>query len=154
VDRANPPPSRLPRFHLPSGRRALPGGAGSPVPKELRMPARLLTGSILGLLALGLALAARGAHGAPAADPVGRHWAFGPVQRPRVPTPDDHGWVRTPVDAFVLARLQQHGPEPALPADRRTLLRRVYFDLIGLPPTPEEQRAFLDDPSPDAYEKV
>jgi hypothetical protein len=118
------------------------------------MPARLLTGSILGLLALGITLTVHGAHGAPVADPSRQHWAFAPVQRPRVPTPRDRGWVRTPVDTFVLARLEQHGLEPAPPADRRTLLRRVYLDLIGLPPTPEEQRAFLDDPSPNAYEKV
>jgi hypothetical protein len=112
------------------------------------MLARLVTGSILGLLALGLAVRS------PAADAPGRHRAFQPVRRPALPTPHDTAWVRTPVDAFVLARLEQHGLRPAPPADRRTLLRRVYLDLIGLPPTPEEQRAFLADESPDAYEKV
>jgi hypothetical protein len=115
------------------------------------MPARLLTGSILGLFAVGLALAAQGA---PAADSSRQHWAFQPVQRPVVPATRDRGWVRTPVDTFILARLEQQGLQPAPPADPRTLLRRVYLDLIGLPPTPEEQRAFLEDPSPHAFEKV
>src|SRR5436853_4388868 len=82
------------------------------------------------------------------------HWAFQPVRRPAVPAARDAGWVRTPVDAFILARLEQKGLKPAPVADRRTLLRRVYLDLIGLPPTPEEVRAFLDDNSPDAYRKV
>jgi hypothetical protein len=62
--------------------------------------------------------------------------------------------VQNPIDAFVLARLERQGIEPAPPADRRTLLRRVTLDLLGLPPTPAEQRAFLDDRSPDAYERV
>jgi hypothetical protein len=63
-------------------------------------------------------------------------------------------WVRTPVDAFVLARLEKVGLEPAAAAERRTLLRRIYLDLIGLPPTPAEQQAFLNDPRPDAYARV
>jgi hypothetical protein len=118
------------------------------------MLARLATGSSIGLLALGPLFGPRGALGAPAADPLGRHWAFQPVHRPPVPTPQGRDWVRTPVDAFVLARLEQHRLEPAPPADPRTLLRRVYLDLTGLPPTPEEQQVFVNDPSPDAYEKV
>ncbi len=83
-----------------------------------------------------------------------QHWAFRPVRRPEVPAARDRAWVRTPIDAFVLARLEKAGLRPAPPADRRTLLRRVYLDLIGLPPTPEEQRAFLADDSPDALAKV
>jgi hypothetical protein len=83
-----------------------------------------------------------------------RHWAYQPVHRPAVPAVQGDSWVRTPIDAFVLARLEQKGIQPAPPADRRTLLRRVYLDLIGLPPTPEEQEAFLADPSPDAYARV
>jgi hypothetical protein len=82
------------------------------------------------------------------------HWAFRPVQRPSLPVVRDPSWVRTPIDAFVLAQIENKGVKPAPPADRRALLRRVYCDLIGLPPTPEEQRAFLDDRSPDAYQKV
>ncbi len=71
--------------------------------------------------------------------------------RPRSATP---AWVRTPVDAFVLAKLEARGWTPAPPADRRELIRRVTFDLTGLPPTPEEVEAFVADASPDAYEKV
>ncbi|HJT76301.1 MAG TPA: DUF1549 and DUF1553 domain-containing protein, partial [Gemmataceae bacterium] len=76
------------------------------------------------------------------------------MQRPSLPSVRDRAWVRTPVDAFILARLEQKGLRPAPPADRRTLLRRVYLDLIGLPPTPAEQRAFLADPSPNAFARV
>jgi hypothetical protein len=82
------------------------------------------------------------------------HWAFQPVVRPTLPTVRNPDWVRTPLDAFVLARFEAQGLQPAAPADRRTLLRRVYLDLIGLPPTPEEQRAFLADTSSDAYARV
>jgi hypothetical protein len=79
-------------------------------------------------------------------------WSQQPVVRPPVPT-----GVTTssnPIDAFVAAQMKQKGLKLAGPADKRTLLRRVYFDLIGLPPSPEEQEAFLKDDSPDAYEKV
>ncbi|MBI3463211.1 MAG: DUF1549 domain-containing protein, partial [Planctomycetes bacterium] len=82
------------------------------------------------------------------------HWAFQPVRRSAVPGVRNAAWVRTPIDAFVLEKLEQLGLSPAPPADRRTLLRRVYLDLIGLPPTPEEQRAFMADDSPEAFEKV
>ena len=74
----------------------------------------------------------------------------GPSRRPsRTRT-----WVRNPIDAFVLAGLEARGLQPTPPADKATLLRRVTFDLIGLPPTPDEIDAFLNDESPDAYEKV
>ena len=79
-------------------------------------------------------------------------WSQSPVVRPAVPA-----GVTTssnPIDAFVAAQLKEKGLQPAGPADKRTLLRRVYFDLIGLPPTPAEQEAFLKDDSPNAYEKV
>src|SRR5262249_43949560 len=88
------------------------------------------------------------------ADKAPKHWSFAPVQRPKVPQVKDAGWVQTPIDAFVLAELEKNGLKPAKPADRRTLLRRVFFDLIGLPPTPEEVERFLADRSPDAYRKV
>jgi hypothetical protein len=71
-----------------------------------------------------------------------------------VPAVRDRAWVCTPIDAFVLAPLEQRGLKPAAAADRRTLLRRVYLDLIGLPPSPQEQRAFLEDTSPLAYVRV
>jgi hypothetical protein len=82
------------------------------------------------------------------------HWAFRPVRLPAIPAVKDTAWVRTPVDAFVLARLEAAGLRPARAADPRTLLRRVYLDLIGLPPRPAEQQAFLADPSPEAYSRV
>src|SRR5687768_5810856 len=83
---------------------------------------------------------------APAGDEPA-HWAFRPVTRP---APPDGGH---PVDAFVRAKLAA-GLKPAPEADRLTLIRRVTFDLTGLPPTPAEIDAFLADRSPDAYEKV
>ncbi|HWB96530.1 MAG TPA: DUF1549 domain-containing protein, partial [Bryobacteraceae bacterium] len=86
-----------------------------------------------------------------------RHWAFRPRVEPAVPafsTPADRAWARNPVDAFILARLQKEGLHPAPQADRRTLVRRLYFDLTGLPPTPREVEAFLADPSRNAYDKL
>jgi hypothetical protein len=85
------------------------------------------------------------------------HWAF--VARSHPPVPEfssapDKTWVRNPIDAFVLTRLKKEGLAPAPAADRRTLIRRVYFDLTGLPPTPAEVSAFVADRSRDAYAKV
>ena len=86
-----------------------------------------------------------------------KHWSFQPrndVQPPEFTAPADRGWIKTPVDAFILAGLQKSGLKPAPPADRATLLRRVTFDLHGLPPTPQEIDAFVRDKSPNAWEKV
>lgn len=80
------------------------------------------------------------------------HWSFKPLQRPAVPAAS--GWGRNPIDAFVAAGLSNAGLAPVPPADRVTLLRRVYLDLIGLPPTPEEVNAFLADASETAFERV
>jgi hypothetical protein len=82
------------------------------------------------------------------------HWSFKPLARPPVPAPAKADWVRNPIDAFVLSGLEAAGLEPAAPAERATLLRRVYLDLIGLPPTPEQVNAFLADASDAAYERV
>ena len=81
------------------------------------------------------------------------HWAYRPLIKPPPPSINDP-WPQTPIDSFILAKLARRGLSPAPPADKRTLIRRVTFDLIGLPPTPEEIDAFLADKSPDAYEKV
>jgi hypothetical protein len=81
-------------------------------------------------------------------------WAFRPLARPPVPAVRDRNWTRTPVDAFVLARLEAEGLRPRPEADRRTLIRRLSFDLHGLPPTPEQIDRFLKDQSPDAYERL
>jgi mono/diheme cytochrome c family protein len=83
-----------------------------------------------------------------------KHWSFQPVRRPAIPDVSQPAWPRTPVDAFILNRLDAAGLSPAAEADRRTLLRRATYDLIGLPPTADELDAFVSDPSPDAYEKV
>ena len=88
---------------------------------------------------------------------AGEHWSHKPLVRPTVPDSSKSkqgAWVRTPIDAFILAELEARGMHPSPPADKRSLLRRVYFNLIGLPPTPEDVAAFLADESPDAYEKV
>lgn len=85
------------------------------------------------------------------------HWAYQPlldVAPPRFDDPADESWPRTPVDRFILQELRARGLEPSPEADRRTWLRRVYYDLTGLPPTPEQVAAFLADQSPDAYEQV
>jgi hypothetical protein len=82
------------------------------------------------------------------------HWAFQPVREPALPTVRDAAWATTPLDQFVLAKLEAKGLRPSAPADKRTLIRRVTYDLTGLPPTPEETDAFLADRSPDAYERV
>ena len=81
------------------------------------------------------------------------HWAFLPPARPEAPKVGNAAWVRNPIDAFVLARLEKEGLKPAPEADRATLLRRLSFDLTGLPPTTAELDAFLADKSPDAWEK-
>ncbi len=82
-----------------------------------------------------------------------RFWAFQPVQRPEVPQLDS-AWVQNPIDAFILAGLKARGLTAAPQADKRTLIRRATFDLIGLPPTTEEVEAFLADSSPDAFARV
>jgi hypothetical protein len=83
-----------------------------------------------------------------------RFWSFQPVREPRVPAVRDGAWCKSPVDRFVLARLEAQGLAPVGDADRRTLIRRATFDLIGLPPSPEEVDAFLGDTSPDAFARV
>jgi len=85
------------------------------------------------------------------------HWAFVKRATPPVPTftlAADNAWVKNPIDAFILQRLQKAGLKPSPPADRATLIRRVYFDLTGLPPSPREVAAFVADKSPDAWRKL
>ncbi len=82
------------------------------------------------------------------------HWAFTPPQKPAIPAVGNLAWPRSPIDNFVLARLEQEQLAPAEPAERATLLRRVYLDLIGLPPSPAEVAAFVADRSPLALEQV
>jgi hypothetical protein len=82
------------------------------------------------------------------------HWAFRPVKWPEVPAVRGAAWVRNPIDAFVLSGLEAKGFKPAEAPGPRSLLRRVYLDLIGLPPSLAEQQRFLDDPSPAALDRV
>jgi hypothetical protein len=83
-----------------------------------------------------------------------QYWAYQPVKRPDVPTVRHDAWVKNPIDAFILQKLEEKGLAPAPPADRVALVRRVYFDLIGLPPTPEQVDAFVKDSSPNAYSRL
>ncbi len=83
-----------------------------------------------------------------------QHWAFQPVKKPAVPAVLDSGWAKTPVDNFVLSKLEASGMKPNPAADKATLIRRIYFDLIGLPPHPADVEAFVKDTSPDAYTKI
>lgn len=81
-------------------------------------------------------------------------WSFQPLKVPEIPKVKDAHWAKTPIDKFVLGKLEAEDLKPAPEADRRTLIRRATFDLIGLPPTPEEVEAFEKDKSPDAFTKV
>jgi hypothetical protein len=82
------------------------------------------------------------------------HWCWQPVRPPVLPVVKDAGWTRGPIDRFILSKLEEKGLRPAPAADRRTWLRRVSFDLVGLPPAPEAIDAFLKDDAPDACDKV
>jgi len=83
-----------------------------------------------------------------------KFWAFVPPAEPAIPEVKNRAWVKSPVDAFLLAALEQKGLSPAKPATKRSLIRRATYDLTGLPPTPEEVRDFLADSSPYAFAKV
>ncbi len=87
-------------------------------------------------------------------DAAKAHWAFQPVARPAPPSVKQADWPATPIDNFILAALEEKGMKPSAPTDKRTLIRRATFDLIGLPPTPAEVKAFLEDNSDQAFAKV
>jgi cytochrome c553 len=82
------------------------------------------------------------------------HWAFKSPVRPEIPSVKQAAWVRNPIDAFVLAKLESTGIQPSPEADRVMLIRRLHFDLTGIPPTADEVDAFVNDPSPYAYESL
>ncbi len=81
-------------------------------------------------------------------------WSFRPIQKPPPPLVKNTAWAQTPLDCFILAKLEKHGLHPAAPATKAELIRRVSFDLTGLPPSPEDVRAFVADPAADAYERL
>jgi hypothetical protein len=82
------------------------------------------------------------------------HWAYVPPVRPEVPAVSDAKWARGDIDRFVLAEMDEQGLKPSAEADRRTLIRRLSLDLVGLPPTAEEVEEFVNDKEPNAYEKL
>lgn len=89
-----------------------------------------------------------------AANPKSGHWSFQPIRKPAEPGVTNRAWVRNPIDSFVLAKLEGENIEPAPEADKATLIRRLSLDLTGLPPAPEEVRAFAADNRSDAYERL
>src|SRR5688500_2424277 len=89
---------------------------------------------------------------APAAREKRDHWSFRPVARPAVPQTRDKAWPRNGVDRFVISRLEEAGLEPSPEAERLAWLRRVYFTLTGLPPSPAQVEAFVKDTRADAFE--
>jgi hypothetical protein len=107
---------------------------------------------VLSLLVVSLATAAFAREAAPDAGET--HWSFIKPTHPAEPAIKDTSWIRNSIDRFVLARLEKENIRPAPPASLETLIRRVYLDLTGLPPTPAEVDAFAKDQSPDAYEKI
>jgi hypothetical protein len=87
-------------------------------------------------------------------DEAKKFWSFQPVRSQTPPTVKNESWIRSPIDRFILARLEQKGLKPSEDTDKRTLLRRATYDLTGLPPTPRETEEFLEDRSSNAFEKV
>ncbi len=87
-------------------------------------------------------------------DPESKLWSLHPLRRSTISEDVGNPWIRNPIDAFVLSKLGEKHLAPAPEADRRILVRRLYFDLIGLPPRPEEVEAFVSDPASDAYERL
>jgi hypothetical protein len=119
--------------------------------------ARLVRSSLFcpALLLMAAAIAHAGADPWQARIEAGRNsWAFSAPKEPAIPEVRNAGWCKSPIDHFILAWLEARGLPPAPPADKRTLLRRAYFDLIGLPPTPKEVEGFVQDDTPNAFEKV
>ena len=83
-----------------------------------------------------------------------KHWSFQPPERPTPPKTSNRGWIKNPIDNFVLSKLEEEGLQPSKPTDKTTLIRRVTLDLTGVPPTREETQAFLADKSSKAYENL
>ncbi len=146
-----PPREKLPDGVIADFQRWV--AMGAPDPRVAVQQGETAAGSKLVLGSAGAAPP----RGAPASErKQDTWWSLDPITNPRVPRldPDEAAWARTPIDAFIIARLRQQGLKPAPEADRRTLIRRLSFDLIGLPPRPEEVASFVTDATPDAYEKL
>ncbi|WP_147274162.1 PSD1 and planctomycete cytochrome C domain-containing protein [Bremerella cremea] len=128
-----PPKSRMPDVEIAKLEQWVNSGAAWPIEDEANTPKKQV-----------FDLAQR----------QSEHWAWQPVRRPEIPSVQEEAWAKDPLDYFILAKLEAASLTPNQPAERTTLLRRVYFDLIGLPPTPQQVEAFLQDDSPDALAKV
>jgi Protein of unknown function (DUF1549)/Protein of unknown function (DUF1553)/Planctomycete cytochrome C len=125
-------------------------GSGAPAPGS-RAPG---SGAAGGSGTAGTAPAQAADGGFPLAERKEEHWAWRALSAPTPPTVKNAAWVRDPIDRFVLAKLEAAGLQPAAPADKRTLIRRAYFAIVGLPPSPQEVEAFVNDTSPTAYEAL
>ncbi|BDC53017.1 hypothetical protein F183_A53320 [Bryobacterales bacterium F-183] len=132
-----PPSGKLPETELSDLRTWIAAGAPMPAVKSAQG-----TGS------------GTRKHGRGITDEEKSFWAFRPMTKPEPPVVRNEAWAQKPVDRFILSKLEQKGLAPAKPADKATLLRRVTFNLTGLPPTEQELRDFLADKSPNALEKV
>ena len=113
-----------------------------------------LAGAEIARIAAWIDAGAVGPDDAPGGPAPAKHWAYQRPQRPALPSVRDRGWAKSPIDAFVLARLEREKLEPSPEASRETVLRRLSLDLAGLPPTPQEIDAFVNDTSPGAYAAV
>jgi hypothetical protein len=129
-----PPKSRLTSVEVNALEKWIASGAPDP---------RIDTGSVGGTKPIGMSI-----------DDGRQFWSMLPTTMPMIPLVQNQSWVQTPVDAFVLAKLEKSGIRPARAADKRTLIRRLTYDLIGMPPTPHEVSAFLADDSPNAYDNL
>ncbi|MBX3414698.1 MAG: DUF1553 domain-containing protein [Pirellulales bacterium] len=161
-------------YRLDQKRSALDGGAigGAIVPGKseaslllryvagleegLLMPAKgkPLSAEQIGILRAWIDQGAAWPDSADEASTTSQHWAYQPLVQAPIPTVRRKDWSRTPLDVFILQSLEEHGFTPSPEADKRTLIRRVTFNLTGLPPTPAEVDAFLADDSPEAYDRV
>lgn len=133
---AMPPDEKLPAAVIADFRKWIQMGA--PDPRKGDVPARVKVAADEGF----------------DFDKEREFWSFRPLTRPEVPKVKQQEWPRNDVDRFILNRLEAKSMQPAAAADRRTLVRRVYFDLTGLPPTPQQIQEFVNDPSPQAYEHL
>ena len=164
-------------FRLDDGEAALKGGNSGPAIKRgdsASSPLILRTAHVAGQIAMPPAAAGltpqqigilrawidQGAHWPKLTTKAGvtasrgsSHWAFQPVREHAPPVVQNRDWVRNPIDAFILERLEREGIQPSPEAEKSTLLRRLSLDLTGLPPTPREEANFLNDSRPDAYER-
>src|SRR5687767_12888465 len=123
------------------------------VPQRFAISASLFIDSIVSVVVAGLFSSAALADNQ-TSNTVEQFWSFRPVHRPDPPRVKDQNWPINAVDHFILSKLEERGLQPAPPATRAELARRLYFDLIGLPPSPEQLASFLGDKSAHATERL